>query len=147
MREIVPPLQNPKWHWIRGLTRYQHLRETEQGLQSTTDRRKDKNSWIADVEVFFLGNTGNQLLSKQGNEIVCYSFRFFGREPVVQTWGFIDDIAEKKAQLAVCFDGKWFLIEKADELTSDAGDEPPFDSITLSVKSRQGHKSVTIYKK
>ncbi len=144
MREIISPIKNPNWRWTRGPTFYQNMRIEDDVATPIVEKRKAKDYWIADVETYALDAPGKF----QGDaRIVCYSYRFFGGEPAIQTWGFVSDMEQKNGQMALCFDGKWFLLERADEITVEFTDSSPFDQVTISVKSRQGHKSVTIYKK
>ncbi|MDP1719205.1 MAG: hypothetical protein Q8L24_02150 [bacterium] len=147
MRKVISPLKNPAWRWIRGPTWFQHIRDVDGEWKQTIDKHRDKNCWISDVDTFFLNVGGNELLSQKDNAIVCHSFQIFGQDSIVQSWGFMSDFEKRAAQLAVRFGGEWFLIEKADELNSEVADGPPFTSYTLSVKSRQGHKSATVYRK
>lgn len=142
MKIVASPIADLS-KWIRGPTLYQHIRLVDDQVVSLMERQKDKYFWIADIDTYTLRGE----MFSGSNKIACYSYRFFGRPSVMQSWGFDSDIKDKKGQRVARFGNDWYLVDSADEFLLECDDQPPYEAVILSINSRQGHKSVTIRKK
>ncbi|MEK7640677.1 MAG: hypothetical protein AAB389_01625 [Patescibacteria group bacterium] len=150
MKEIRPPLRDPDRRWVRAPDWYYHIGKNEEGepMEFISDRR-DKRCWIADVHRNFMVSADQNL---QGDaRVICLSFRFFGQDSLIQLWGFSEEFNKKDmlsaGSRAVCFEGKWFLVEKRDRLFVEADDtRQVLDRVSIIVESPSGTKSVLVKK-
>lgn len=150
MREITSPFGNPerKWAFVDSY----HLRVRVSGSDCHLESTKIKDGgWIGTTEVYVLDRSeeeseGESLIvtPKTPGTIVCHVFKLFGDQPAIQHWGFAEDVGSEQEQEAVCFDGKWFLLEGDDRFELDIQQKiGPFKGITLTVRSKSDVKSQT----
>ncbi|MDO8466887.1 MAG: hypothetical protein Q7S83_01975 [bacterium] len=136
MREIVSPIGNPDRKWVFVDNFYLSIRGS--GLDSSlfSTRTKDKY-WIGHTDVYFLDDSQGKL--NDDNMVVCHAFKVFGKELAMQNWGFFSELESSGGQQAVCLGGRWFLMEKGDELEMNSREKvAPFKEITLAIHNKDG---------
>lgn len=141
MREIASPIGNPDRKWVRVDTYHLSINTSGPECRLSSTKIKDK-SWIGKTYAYFIDDPNGKL--DNDKIVVCYVFRLFGRFPVLQHWGFLWEVGTGKEQQAVCLGGKWFLVEKDDQLEIDAkGQTSPFKEITITLRGANEVKSET----
>lgn len=136
MQRIISPIDDPdrKWNFINLSRLSVVIRGREQVLRTT--KVKDK-FWVGDIEFYHLDAPPEVLLGP--NLVVCWVFKAFGQEAGIQNWGFNDEMENGGGRQAVCFDGKWFLMEKGEILEIIPKEQAsPFTAVRLTLYSDYG---------
>jgi len=71
-------------------------------------------------------------------KVLCNVLSVFGKEAALQEWGFEEDFKNNTNLRAVCFGGRWFLIEKEDVIEVITPSQVPFQEISLALHNKDG---------